>query len=150
MIIDRIENRKLYQGMSPVFEEALDFMASLVEKPLGRYELETNSNIFANIMELQSLPREGRQFEFHRRYADVHFVLEGQEVLEWEDLAHLSPAVPYQEEKDIGFVEGKGQPVILEPGMFCVTLPTDAHKPSGCLEHPAYLKKVVLKIPVDG
>lgn len=149
MIIDRVENRALYRGMSPVFEEALEFMASLMEKPNGHYELEGKPSVFANIMELDSLPREGRQFEFHRRYADVHFVLEGQEVLEWESLDRLTPAVPYDEKKDIGFVEGKGQPVILEPGMFCVTLPTDAHKPSGCLETPAHLKKMVLKIPMD-
>lgn len=149
MIIDRVENRGLYSGIAPIFQEALDFMAALMDKPNGHYEQEGNPALFANIMELESLPRAERDFEFHRRYADVHFVLEGQEVLEWECADHLSLTVPYDEEKDIGFMTGKGQPVILEPGMFCITLPSDIHKPSGCLDAPAHLKKMVVKIPMD-
>lgn len=39
MIIDRIENRDLYQNVTPVFKQAMDFMASLAEQPVGRYEV---------------------------------------------------------------------------------------------------------------
>ena len=149
MIIDRIENRDLYKDVTPVFQQAMDFMASLAESPVGRYEVESNPKIFANVVEMESLPRADRHLEFHRHYADVHFVLEGQEVVEWETLDHLTPCIDYSEEKDIGFMDGKAMAVVLEPGMFCVTLPTDGHKPCGCLETPAKLKKIVLKIPMD-
>ena len=145
MILDYMTRIEQYNGVCPHFVEALRFAASLGNCELGRYE---QDDYFAMVQQLETRFATGNDFEMHHKYADVHIVLEGEEVLEYEDIANLNPIGEFNETRDIQMLEGTGQTVVIRAGMFCATFPHDGHKPGCCVEAPATLKKIVLKVPV--
>lgn len=144
MILDYMNRTQQYAGLFPQFTQAMEFAKSLENKPVGRYEL---GEIFAMVQEFDTIPAGEKQFELHRNYLDVHIVLSGEEVIEYEDISQLSPVEPYKEESDIQFLEGVGIPVLVKAGMFCLVFVHDGHKPGCCVEKPEKLRKIVLKIP---
>ena len=107
--------------------------------------------IFANVMELKTAPADQKPYEAHRRYADVHFVISGEEHVGIAPVAELEPVGEFSEKDDFGLY---GEPareawVTLRAGDLVVTPPCDAHKPGCCGEDgPAKLKKVCVKILV--
>jgi biofilm protein TabA len=60
----------------------------------------------------------------------------------------LTVAEDYNPAKDIAFYETPKEitKVILEPGLFCILFPYDAHLPCRQLASPEEVKKVVIKI----
>lgn len=116
----------------------------------GRHDID-GERIFANVMELETAPADKKPYEAHRRYADVHFVISGEEHVGLAPVAELEPAGEFSEKDDFGLY---GEPereswVTLRAGDLVVTPPCDAHKPGCCGEAgPARLKKVCVKILV--
>ena len=86
-------------------------------------------------------------FEAHRTYLDVHYLVSGREILYWQDLNAMPTGEGYDSDGDAElFRYSGGLPIALEPGMFVVLYPWDAHKP-GCTSGAAVATcKVVLKI----
>lgn len=146
MILDYMSRANQYNSLFPQFKEAMDFAMSVKDKPLGRYE---QGDYFVLVQEMDSTPLSQKNFELHRNMIDVHIVLEGEEVLEYEDITKLTPTTDYDPVKDIQRLEGKGQAVHIKEGMFCLVFVHDGHKPGCCLDSdsPKKLKKLVVKIP---
>ncbi len=148
MIIDRIQNRSSYSGISPLFDEAFDFALSLRDKAPGRYECGTlpAGEVYAMVQEGETKPFDEGLIEAHRRYLDVQIMLSGGETVFYQEIEGLKEAVPYSEEKDIIFFEKAGQPVQIREDMFYVVFPQDGHMPCRHLEGPGSYRKIVLKI----
>ncbi|MBI3713523.1 MAG: YhcH/YjgK/YiaL family protein [Burkholderiales bacterium] len=89
--------------------------------------------------------------EFHRRYADVQYLLSGEEAI-----AYLPPT-PQAEirdnflaERDIAFVQPQENEtrIVLTPGMFAVFYPGELHRPCRAVSKLMRIKKVVIKIEI--
>lgn len=145
MILDYVNRMSQYDKLFPKFTPAMNFALSVKDKPVGRYE---EDDYFALIQEFDTVPLPDKPFELHKKYLDVHIVLEGEEVLEYEDITLLEESSPYNEEKDGQKLTGKGQPVTIKEGMFCLVFAHDGHKPGCCMDKPAKLRKIVLKVPM--
>lgn len=143
MIIDYLEHINQYSQILPSFAEGVAFALSLLEKPVGRYE---QGDIFAMVQEGETTPITEGDFEAHRIYADVQMMLEGSEMMEWEEIQRLSVTVPYSHEKDAELLSGEGQMMHITKGMFYVVFPSDAHKPCKYKNHPSKYRKIVLKL----
>ena len=158
MIIDSIENRSSYNGISPYFDEAFAFALTLADKEPGRYDCDAfpAGKVYAVVQEGDTQPFEDGLIEAHRRYMDVQIMLGGGEAVWYTDIKPLHEEVPYDEEKDIIFFEKSGQPVQILPGMFYAVLPQDGHMPcrnmngasNGISDRTSHYRKIVLKIAV--
>lgn len=146
MIVDYVTHYEKYAKVVPNFMEGMQFALSLRDKVPGRYE---QGSIYAMVQEGVTEAIEEGNFESHQKYIDVQIMLDGEEIMEWEDVNNLEECYPYLEEKDAGFYKGSGQKIHIKKGMFYLVFPHDAHKPCKHEEVPAIYKKVVLKLMVN-
>lgn len=125
--------------------KAIDFINSgkVFDLPFGRTDLD--EGIYINVMELES--KQENLFEAHKRYIDIHCVLEGEEAVETADISTLEVTQPYSEEKDIVLGIAHGIRHVIQKGQYCITMPQEAHSPGLCVTKPSKIKKAVFKVP---
>ncbi|HBO61289.1 MAG TPA: YhcH/YjgK/YiaL family protein [Olsenella sp.] len=132
--------------------KALEFLArpDLAELAPGRHEI-MGDEVFANVQELTTVRPGEKNYEAHRRYADVHYVISGEELMGVAPVGECEPVGEFSEADDFGlYVPGDREAwATLRPGDLVVTPPCDAHKPGCCPGEPAPLKKVCVKVLVD-
>lgn len=112
----------------------------------GRYEL--GDGIYCSVIVTQLQAREDFFFEAHRKYADVHYVIEGTQRM-WIGLTDQMNVESYTEEKDFVRVSGEHHMDVFQvPGTATVVFPNDAHTldPNYLPEEP--VKKIIFKIPL--
>lgn len=109
------------------------------------------------------------KYETHNQHIDLQILLSGKEDI-WLDIPRtghtLTAAIAYDPEKDIAFFAPHSQPMVrftIEPGLFCLFFPHDAHAPGLTAsvlppllhEKPlppsqaCTIKKLVVKIPLS-
>jgi biofilm protein TabA len=149
MIVDRIENSRFYAPLHKGFAKAFAVLADpeLIKKPDGRYDIEGN-DVYCIVQHYTTKPVDPNKLESHARYVDIQVVLVGEELLGYAPTAGLEVVTPYDEAKDIMFyrVPATMTQVKLEPGLFCLLYPQDAHLPCCQITRPALVHKVVFKI----
>lgn len=151
MLYDKLTNAAVYSAL-PGLWDAFNFLRTLEPGvlPEGRTEL-AGGEIFANPVTFTSKPESECQYEAHRRYIDLHYIVSGVEGIAVRPVEELTEVEAFSEEKDIGFYEGRANGICwLHPGEFMICWPGDAHKV--CIapnDQPAPVEKVVVKIPVD-
>jgi len=151
MIIDRIENARLYEPVHKRFPKAFAVLADskIGDKPDGRYPVD-GDDLFYIVQHYTTKPMDQGRFESHEKYIDIQALIVGQETLAWAPINGLEVVEPYDEAKDImfyrvGTIQAQTR---LEPGLFCLLYPQDAHLPSCQVTCPAPVHKVVFKIRV--
>ena len=149
MILDTIANAGLYVGLHPRFARAFEILKdkSLSEKTDGKYPVD-GYNIYYSIQKYTTKPLNEGKLEAHRKYIDIQFVLSGEELLGYAPLKGLKIAEEYNPQKDIAFYEIPPEitKAKLEPGLFCILFPEDAHLPCRQINEPIEVQKVVIKI----
>ena len=95
-------------------------------------------------------PRPEGFFESHRQYIDVQLVVEGEEVMEVEDISRLQVAEAYDGERDLlKYADTAAASVLrLRPGDVAVFFPADGHMPTLQVDGAALVRKSVIKVPV--
>jgi YhcH/YjgK/YiaL family protein len=153
MIVDRIENARLYLPLHRQFKKAFALLADppTAQKPDGRYAID-GDDLYCMVQHYTTKPVDQAKFESHKKYIDIQVLLAGQELLGYAPTAGLEVAVPYDEPKDIMFyrVGTMTAQVRLEPGVFCLLFPHDAHLPSCQITCPAEVHKIVFKVKLGG
>jgi len=149
MIFDSVENVDCYGGQSDAITKAVQFvMAFDPSQPDGKYPIE-GENIFALVQSVETGSPDGKPFEAHQKFLDVHIVLDGQER---QDVVLMNRAEAelvqdYSEQNDaLLFRTDDFSTVILKPGMFALYGPSDGHRPCLCLNAPEKIRKVCVKI----
>lgn len=147
MIFDHLSELNRYRAIHPLFPIAFDFLKNFdPNTPDGRYPLD-GDKVFALVQSYEPLEKDGRPFEAHRRYIDLQYIAEGEEVIYHSPLSRLSSTIDYSEEKDCEMLSGAAeQALIMTPGTFTILFPHDAHLPSCLHRCPDKVKKVVIKI----
>ena len=153
MIFGNIKDAAKYYSVNPRFKEAFEFLAkltpdSLPEKGISEdgFRIGVPQGFGTNF----DVNKDGtpRQFEAHRQYLDIHYCIAGSEGFGYNDVARLTPATEYNEEKDFQMLEGEVYKLILRPGDFCVVFPEDAHIPQLMGDADGKVMKTVVKIRV--
>jgi YhcH/YjgK/YiaL family protein len=151
MILDRIENANLYSALHAGFAKAFEILKdnTLAKKEDGKYSVD-GEKIYYTIQRYTTKPMSQGKLEAHRKYIDIQFLLTGVELLGYAPLKGLSFAEKYNPQKDIAFFQTPDEitKVKLEPGLFCILFPDDAHLPGCQLEEPSEIQKVVIKIGI--
>jgi YhcH/YjgK/YiaL family protein len=152
MIADRIEDSETYGAAGSRLEKALAWLRSTdtTRLEVGSIEIE-GDEIYALIQEYMTEAVTDWSLEFHERYADIQYVIEGCELIYWESRSRTRVSIPYDASRDVGFCEaGTPKPTYLRAGDMCVLFPQDAHRPK-CRWQPdtaEKVRKVVIKVLV--
>jgi len=151
MILDRIDNTRLYLGLHAGFAKAFEILRdkTLAKKEDGKYPID-GDKIYYTLQRYTTKPLNEGKLEAHRKYIDIQFLLEGQELFGYASLKGLTAAQEYNSQKDIAFFNMPKEitKVKLEPGLFCILFPDDAHLPALQLADPIEVRKVVVKIQI--
>jgi YhcH/YjgK/YiaL family protein len=153
MIVDRIENAKLYKGFGHGVAEALDFLTKtdLAALPSGKMEID-GDKLFAVVQRYQGKPVAEAKWEYHEKYLDLQFVVTGDEIMGYAPWDGTLPVeMAYDPAKDAGLVKASGVMVPVSDGMFAVFAPRELHAPS-LAANPARpdIFKIVMKCRWDG
>lgn len=149
MIVDMLENSRLYRGLSPRIAVAFDYLlgASVHRAAHGTCEIDGRL-VYAIVQDYLTFERSQGQWEAHRRHIDLQCVVSGTERIGYAHASRLTPG-RYDEERDLVPLTGEGDYLTLGPGGFMLLFPEDAHMPRIAVAAPAPVRKVVVKIAVS-
>lgn len=149
MLVTALTTANANDYLSERFRTAYDFLsrADLAELPLGRNEID-GENVYANVLEYDTVPATEKELEAHRDYYDVQFVVSGEELLQYALCDGLATVQDYNEQDDFCLLKTP-EPVTsiaLHAGELAIFAPEDAHKPGCALSKPTHVRKIVVKV----
>ena len=115
------------------------------ELPLGRTEIE-GSDIYVNVSEYETHELNNSLWEAHRKYADIHYVIDGSEQIACAPTDAMMVTQEYSDETDAVLGYAEGEKVDLSNGRYVILLPDTAHCPGIMLDFPKRIKKAVIKV----
>jgi len=134
------------------WEKAFTFLKinDLENMNTGRYELDGN-NLFANISEYTTHEEEKIMYEAHRIYADIQYLVSGEEKIGVVPLGNTKEVVPYDSTKEASFATAeKDNYRIASPEKFFIFFPDDAHRPGvNPGDDSVRVTKVVVKVRIE-
>ncbi len=147
MICDLLEHSALYTGLGERFAKGFDFLhrPENYRLPPGRIEID-GDDLYAVMLHYHTQPEAECKLESHRRYADIQYIIEGEELMGFVSQAGQSIVHPYSEEGDYTFYESKTSPLLVKKGMFTVFFPQDLHRPCIQVKESQPVKKIVVKV----
>ena len=150
MILATLDRSHEYLAIHAGLQAGFEFLrrADLGSLDAGRHEID-GDRIFAIVARERGRGREDSPLEFHRRYLDIQYVIEGTDVIGWApiDACHQLRQ-SYDADADIGFFHDRpGGWLNVPAGCFAIFLPSDAHAP---LAGAGPIHKVVVKVQVAG
>ncbi len=150
MIKDNIKNAKNYSDLSEHIKLGLEYLADTDFSVLanGKYKISGNE-VFAIVQDYLSKPIAEGQFEAHKKYIDIQYIVKGEEQIGVLGIENFSESTNYDENKDIVFLSPNTncmpEFVQIKAKEFLILFPNDAHKPSIATKSPSYVKKIVIK-----
>ena len=144
------------------FSDANDYLSENMKKaiaflrdndldalPLGRTEIK-GDDVFANVMEYETVDADEKDMEAHKLYYDVQFVVRGEEALYVAPLDGLSETQPFDDENDFGLYSTPdyASRIYLRAGELSIAAPEDAHKPGCHAKGACLVRKIVVKVHV--
>lgn len=132
MIVSNLTNSPSIESLHPRFKRLFEYVKAHRATGFapGRITLE-GEELFINSVCRDAVAAEKQPLEVHRRYIDVHILLEGREKIGWKaaDTLHLLTQ-PYSETDEAAlYADAPTAWVDLLPGEFLIAYPADAHAP---------------------
>ena len=132
MIFGNINHEKTYSNLSKDLLTCFEY---------------TKKNSLADF-EKGSYKKEDRFWEAHKKYIDVHLLLEGSEKIALNFIENLEQK-EYEEESDFLPLEGEPNSYVeLKKGDFLVCYPEDAHMTALKVKEKENIKKAIFKVIV--
>ena len=120
--------------------------SDLKDLEVGRHSIDDKA--YAMIAKSTSLRPELVQFEAHREYIDVHYMISGQSIIGFSPIEKLEIATSYQPAEDSATYNGPDayQKIKMYPGSFAVFFPGGGHMPNCNLDGSHELHTAVVKV----
>jgi biofilm protein TabA len=134
------------------WEKAFTFLKDndLAKLEVKRYDID-GDNLFATISEYTTKNDDAANFEAHRKYIDIQYMISGTELMNIAPLETVTKIlVPYDEQKDIEFMSVKN--IVnhrASSDNFFIFFPDDAHRPGMKDGANTMIRKVVIKLKVE-
>lgn len=145
MILCPFKELHRYAAVIPGLEEAIKAIEALETLEPATYPLSCGKIL---VQQGATKPLEGAALEAHRKFLDIQYILEGQEVVGWAPVDTLLPESEFNTEKDVGKYIGNSTPITIPAGYCYVVYPEDGHAPGKHLKEPNDYKKIVVKLAV--
>ncbi|MBM6936987.1 YhcH/YjgK/YiaL family protein [Pseudoflavonifractor phocaeensis] len=151
MVFDNIKNAQLYYGLGERFRTALEWMATADVSGLSNRDqvVIDGDNVYAKYFDMETKSPEGAMPEGHSNYADIQYLLDGEEAVGYALKGSEPPAKPYNPEKDIAFWDVPYSTIRLKAGDFYIVWPDDLHAPRLALGEPGKVRLLVVKVKLN-
>ncbi len=148
MVIDKIENYRLYANLSEKIAKAFAYINEndLTQTESGKYEID-NDDIFAIVQEYDTKEKNECKLEGHNKFIDIQYIIDGVELIGVTSLTNQIPIFK-NEKDDYAFYESDSSIIKIETGMFAIFFPDDLHMPGIQFNQISKVKKVVIKVRV--
>lgn len=147
MIIGQYQN--IPQELThPIWDKALTWAKEQASKlPDGEYPIQ-DRNMYANVHTVKTQELSACVFEVHREYIDLHYCIEGGEIIAYAPEGALQEKSAYDAEKDYGlFMTTENcKKTAVTPGGFAIFFPEELHAPKVFDGEHKRIRKVVIKI----
>lgn len=150
MIFGNIKNLYEYDYLQSDIKRCFEYASSndLLNYDNGSYEID-GKNIFVNIVEYETTDFENRFWEAHKKYLDLHLMLDGQEQIDVNFIDNMEQK-EFVENDDFLPLEGeKNSCVLLNKGDFLICYPNDAHRTAVKVKETQKIKKAIFKIIIS-
>lgn len=150
MIFGNIKNLQEYDYLLSDIKKCFEYASSndLLNYEKGSYKID-GDDLFVNIVEYETTDVENRFWEAHRKYLDLHLMLDGQEQIDINFIGNMKKK-EFVEKDDFLPLEGdKNGHVILKKDDFLICYPNDAHRTSVKVGHSQKIKKAIFKIIIN-
>lgn len=122
----------------------------LLNYEAGIYEIQ-GMDIYANIIDTQTKPKDCIKPEVHRKYIDIQYLCKGSEIIGFARDCNENVVSEKLLDKDVIFydkVEHESE-LLLAPGDYVILFPEDVHRPGYTNGENEDIRKVVIKIDVN-
>lgn len=148
MILSTLQDCGRFEVLHPLFKKAFDYVKShnLLDAPLGRIEVEGDA-LFINNSNPECVKAEEQVLEVHRKYIDIHVLLEGEETVGWKPLSDCrNETKPYNEDEDCALYDEQAATYFkMQPGQILIVWPEDAHAP---VIGEGKIRKLIIKVKI--
>lgn len=136
-----------YRSNKAYWDSAFAFLKNhdLKKLPVGKYVID-GDNVFATVTEDETKDYDKTNWESHRKYIDLQYVIEGEEKIAVFPAAEATVIKPYDSKKDVANYSAEGKVYDAVPGTFFIFFPVDAHRPNITPGGNKPDKKIVIKI----
>ena len=149
MICAKNNDALTYRGIHPNLDLALAHITPAFLDSVGYEKVQLKwDDVYATRFTYETLPAEETFFEAHRKYLDIHIMVEGSEGVEIAPPEALTE-FDRVEANDFYAYRGRGDyRLVLSPGDFLVVFPGDAHRIKMQVDGPKTVSKVVFKVRI--
>lgn len=129
-------------------KEVLEFIETHDLSQFSGANNDVSDQVFFNVATYQSSSDEGKEWESHKRYIDVHVPIEGTERIYHNFLSKLTE-VDYDEAGDSVLSKGDhASECVISKGDILVFYPEDAHKTGIIAQEAEQIHKVIFKVKI--
>ena len=146
-----------------IFDTAFSYIEKLQDstsfeyKSLKNIELDNcikkklNENCFLLEQSYISKNKEDCFFESHKKYIDIQYIFEGEEIMEVENIKNLNVSKEYNEDLDYAkyFQNKNSSSLIIKQNELAIFYPNDAHMPCIRIDENKKVIKAVFKILIN-
>jgi YhcH/YjgK/YiaL family protein len=147
MIKDKIENLGIY-----TINDSFEVFKKFVAENLNTDEiLKIQLPYKAIPLEYKTADHNLSEFESHRKYIDIHYILEGTEEIGITQIGDVTPNMDFDVDSDYQLFDGQVQErITLSKGEFLILFPHETHVTAGTVDAPGKIvKKIVFKSLVN-
>lgn len=147
--INKVAFATQYHKNKETWDKAFAFLRiqNLDTLSTGKHPID-GDKVFASVTEGPNKEFDKTNWESHRKYIDLQYVIKGKEKIGVAPLATATVTKPYDESTDGANYTAEGKYYIAEPGTFFLFFPTDVHRPNIKVDGYNVVKKLVIKIQV--
>jgi YhcH/YjgK/YiaL family protein len=153
MIHDKLDNLGAYLPAETA-EKVLNFIKTCTPSTEEKEYPIIGDKLLIRCFSGETKPRTANSlFEAHRKYVDIQCLISGREIIDHHPVGFMREAIAYDAAKEYSMHEmsgGQYSSVVMEPGVFAVFGPQDAHRPMmSAGSGPEPVKKIVVKADVS-
>ena len=138
-----------YRGIHPNLDLALERLTEEFLASVGSERVEIKGGeVYATRFTYETVPETESFFEAHRKYLDIHIMVEGSEGVEIAPPGELTEFDRVEANDFYAYRGPAHYRLALDPGNFLVVFPNDAHRIKMELERPERVSKVVFKVRI--
>ena len=115
----------------------------------GKYPID-GDNVFASVTADSSKNFDKTNWESHRKYIDIQYVINGEEMIGVYPVSKATVTKEYDEKRDAANYSADGKLYSATPGTFFIFFPSDAHRPNITPGGNLVVKKIVIKVKAGG
>ena len=145
--VDVQEFARQYHLNKSYWDKAFAFLKNtdLNKIAKGKYPID-GENVYASVTADSSKNFDKTNWESHRKYIDIQYVINGEEKIGVYPVSKAAVAKEYDDKKDAANYSADGKLYSATPGTFFIFFPSDAHRPNITPGGNKVVKKIVIKV----